>query len=123
MTWEPVCELGFKSTGFMRTSGSIRQAWACRTWARPISPPLLVTKELSDMFWALNGATQSPSCRKIRHRAAVRTDLPALDERPCSMMAGVLRTDWLRGLPDPKISERACTKRPFSSALRTATRK
>ena len=52
MTWEPVSEPGLSNTGFMRTSGFMRQAAA---W--PISPPASVTKELRDMFWALKGAT------------------------------------------------------------------
>ena len=77
----------------MRTSGSMRQACACTTWARPISPPSRVTNELSDMFCDLNGATRSPSCRKIRHSAAVNTLLPALELTPWSMMAGVFRLE------------------------------
>ena len=64
MTWQPVSELGFSRMGFIRTSGSRRQAWACTTWARPISPPSRSTNELSDMFWALNGATRMPSCKQ-----------------------------------------------------------
>ncbi len=43
ITWEPVSLLGLSSTGFIRTSGSMRQAWAWTTCARPISPPLRVT--------------------------------------------------------------------------------
>ena len=42
------------------------------------------------MFWALNGATRNPSCKRMRHRAAVSTDLPALEQVPWNMMAGVL---------------------------------
>ena len=82
MTWQPVSELGFSRMGFIRTSGSRRQAWACTTWARPISPPSRATNELSDMFCALNGATRMPSCKRIRHRAAVSTLLPALELVP-----------------------------------------
>ena len=42
------------------------------------------------MFWALNGATRNPSCKRMRQRAAVSTDLPALEQVPWNMMAGVL---------------------------------
>jgi len=53
ITCEPVSEFGLSRIGFMRASGSIRHAWACTTWARPISKPSRVTNELSDMFWDL----------------------------------------------------------------------
>ena len=43
MTWLPVSVLGFRRTGFMRTSGSFPQAAAWTTWARPISRPSFVT--------------------------------------------------------------------------------
>ena len=42
----------------MRVSGSIPAASACTTCARPISPPFLVMKEFSAIFWLLNGATR-----------------------------------------------------------------
>ena len=42
----------------MSTCGSTPAASACATWARPISPPSRVTKLLSAMFCALNGATR-----------------------------------------------------------------
>ena len=88
ITWLPVSLLGLRRIGFIRTSGSRRQAWACTTWARPISPPSLVTNELSDIFWDLKGATDTPSWRRIRHSAAVRTDLPALEHVPWNIREG-----------------------------------
>ena len=91
ITWEPVSLLGLSRTGFIRTSGSIRQAWAWTTCARPISPPSRVTKELSDMFCALNGATRRPSWRRIRQSAAARTLLPAFEPVPWNMITGVRR--------------------------------
>ncbi|MBF8299375.1 MAG: hypothetical protein HW397_424 [Dehalococcoidia bacterium] len=65
-------------------------AAACTAWALPISPPSMVAKEFNDMFWALNGATLSPRLAKIRQRAVVKTDLPALDMVPwtISTLAG-----------------------------------
>ena len=50
ITWEPVSVVGFKSTGFIRTSGAIPAASACMTCARPISSPSRVMKELSAIF-------------------------------------------------------------------------
>jgi|GEM_PF-3784135 len=41
------------------------------------------------MFCALKGATLTPSCRRMRQRAAVSTDLPALEQVPWNMRAGV----------------------------------
>ena len=123
MTWEPVSLLGLSRTGFIRTSGSMRQAWAWTTCARPISPPSRVTKELSDMFWALNGATRRPSWRRIRQRAAVRMLLPAFEPVPWNMSVGVRcagRRFWVR-FPGPSRRERQ--RRSFSGAVRTATRK
>ena len=45
----------------MSTEGSTPAASAWTTWARPISRPSLVMKELRAIFWALKGATLSPS--------------------------------------------------------------
>ena len=59
-----------------------RGAWAWTTWARPISPPSSVTKELSDMFWALNGATETPRRRSQRQSPVTMVLLPAPDEVP-----------------------------------------
>ena len=49
----------------MSVETSIPAAAACTACARPNSPPPGATHELFDMFWALNGATERPSCRKI----------------------------------------------------------
>ena len=38
------------------------------------------------MFWLLNGATRSPSSRKIRHSAAHSIDLPTDEPVPSSMI-------------------------------------
>ena len=139
-TWLPVSELGLSRMGFIRTSGSSRQAWAWTTWARPISPPARVTNELSDMFWALNGATRRPSWKRMRHSAAVRMLLPALELVPWSIRAGVFRGSWWGSRPccawcpsthptmlvirrASSASARASQSRRFSAAVRTATRK
>ena len=58
ITWEPVLEWGLRRMGFILASGSMRQAWACTIWARPISSPRAVTPELRAIFCALNGATR-----------------------------------------------------------------
>ena len=42
ITWLRRSEVGFKSTGFIRTLGSIPAASAWVTWARPISSPSAV---------------------------------------------------------------------------------
>ena len=68
----------------MSTVGSMPAASAWTTCARPISSPVLVTNELSDMFCALKGATRSPLRAKIRQRAAARKLLPADEPVPCS---------------------------------------
>ena len=57
MTWEPVLLWGFNRMGFIRTEGAVSAASACTTWARPISSPSSVMKELSAIFWDLKGAT------------------------------------------------------------------
>ncbi len=64
--------------------GSTRQAWACMAWARPISAPSRVTKELSDMFCALNGATLTPWRTSQRQIPAVTTLLPASEVVPAT---------------------------------------
>ena len=61
ITWEPVSLVGLSRIGFMAASGSIPAASACITWARPISSPSRVIKELSAIFWDLKGATRYPS--------------------------------------------------------------
>ena len=57
ITWLPTSVVGFSKMGFILTSGAIPAAWACTTWARPISFPSAVMKEFSAMFWLLKGAT------------------------------------------------------------------
>ena len=56
-TWLLRSPEGLISTGFIAASGSIPHAAACIACARPISAPVGVTVEFSDMFCALNGAT------------------------------------------------------------------
>jgi hypothetical protein len=46
-----------------------------------------VAAELSDMFWALKGATRQPSSAKIRQSAAVMIDLPEWDAVPSTIRA------------------------------------
>ena len=82
ITWLPTSVVGFRRMGFIRTSGRMPAASAWTTWARPISPPSRVIKELRAMFWLLKGATRSPSCRKIRQSPAASRLLPALDMVP-----------------------------------------
>ncbi len=67
-TWLVRSPVGLSRMGFMATSGSTPAASACTPWARPISWPDGVTKELSAMFWALNGATLTPRRASSRHR-------------------------------------------------------
>src|SRR5215510_6682263 len=86
-TCAPTSEVGLSRIGFISTCGSIPAACACIACARPISWPSRVAKELSDMFWALNGATLNPSCRKILHRAATVSDFPACDAVPKTINA------------------------------------
>ena len=62
-TWAPLSASGFNRTGFIAVTGSHPAARACSAWARPISPPSVVTAALFDMFCGLNGATFSP-CRR-----------------------------------------------------------
>ena len=86
MTWLFRSEVGFNRIGFMSTWGSTPAAWACTTWARPISSPSFVAKLFSAMFWLLNGATFRPSSLNMRHSAAHSMDLPTDEPVPCSMM-------------------------------------
>ena len=58
MTWEPVSVVGLSRMGFMHASGSTPAAWACTTWARPISDPSAQMPEFSAMFCDLKGATR-----------------------------------------------------------------
>ena len=72
----------------MATSASAPAATACSHWARPISPPSLVTMALSDMFWPLNGR----HCRRLAGpgRGTARpptVDLPASDVVPHTINA------------------------------------
>ncbi len=62
--------------------GAMPEAAAYTAGARPISPPSKVTNEFRDIFCALNGATLSPCCLKIRHSAVTRTLFPTEDPVP-----------------------------------------
>ena len=62
--------------------GSIPHAAACIACARPISAPVGVTVEFSDMFCALNGATLTPCRVSQRQIAATVTLLPASEAVP-----------------------------------------
>src|ERR1700761_2742010 len=70
----------------MCTVGSVRAPAACTAVDRAISPPSSVTKQLSDMFWALKGATDRPQLAKSRQRPATRVVLPASDPVAWIMM-------------------------------------
>src|SRR5438034_6422625 len=71
----------------MSTLGATRAARACSAWARPISPPSLVTAALFDMFCGLNGRTRSPRRVKTRASPATISDLPTSEPVPWIMMA------------------------------------
>ena len=81
--------LGFDAA---RDRGISRQAIAWSAWARPISPPSIVTAALFDMFCGLNGRTRSPRLAKARHSPATSTDLPTSEPVPCSISARAIRT-------------------------------
>ena len=103
MTWVRVSLPGLSSTGFIRASGSIPAAAACMAWARPISAPSGVTKEFSDMFWALNGATRTPCRASQRHSPAVSTLFPASEVVPATSsppLTGGARPFWRRSPHD-----------------------
>src|SRR2546425_2431256 len=72
----------------MSTVGSTPAASACAAWARPISPPSIVTDEFNAMFCDLNGATRYPARAKRRQKAVARTDLPTADPVPWIMRHG-----------------------------------
>ena len=85
----------------MSAAGSMPAAAACIAWARPISAPSSVTKEFSDMFCALNGATFTPCRASHRHSPATSTLLPASEPVPAT--SSVPRTDagyWLACLAE-----------------------
>ena len=71
----------------MSAVGSIPAAAACMAWARPISAPSAVTNEFSDMFCALNGATETPCRASHRHSPATSAVLPASDPVPATSSA------------------------------------
>src|SRR5919202_7076002 len=75
---------GFRSTGFIAASGSTLAAAAWAAWARPISAPSHVTKELSAMFCALKGATLTPSRASQRQMPATTTLFPASEWVPAT---------------------------------------
>ena len=58
ITCEPTSVVGFSRMGFISTLGFTPAASACATWARPISSPSSVIKELSAIFWDLKGTTR-----------------------------------------------------------------
>ena len=70
----------------MSTEGAMPQASACTAWARPISSPSSVMKELRAIFWDLKGAAEYPSSRKIRPRPAQSQLFPAFDIVPWIMI-------------------------------------
>ena len=78
---------GLSRMGFMAASGSTIAAAAWEAWARPISAPSRVTKELSAMFWALNGATPTPSRASQRQMPATMTLFPASEWVPATSTA------------------------------------
>jgi hypothetical protein len=100
-TWLRCRPDGLIRTGFIAASGSIPHAAACIACARPISAPEAVTVELSAMFWALNGATETPWRRSQRHSAAVITLLPASDAVPATSSAPFTRPSR-RAAPWPR---------------------
>ncbi|GAA2683538.1 hypothetical protein GCM10010412_069360 [Nonomuraea recticatena] len=75
----------------MSASGSSPAACACIACARPISAPSAVTKELSDMFCALYGATRTPCLASQRQMPAVTTLFPASDVVPATSSAPFTR--------------------------------
>src|SRR5487761_267865 len=86
-TWVRRSLPGLSSTGFIRAAGSTPAAAACIAWARPISAPSDVTNELRDMFWALNGATETPCRRSHRHSPAAIMLFPASELVPATSIA------------------------------------
>ena len=56
----------------MSVCGSTPAASACSAWARPISPPSIVTAALFDMFCGLNGRTRWP--RRVASAREPRDD-------------------------------------------------
>ena len=88
----------------MSTEGSTPAASAWTTWARPISRPSRVMKELRAMFWALKGATLRPSWRNTRHRPAATRLLPALDMVPWIMIGFAIYTSLAQARKNRSIS-------------------
>src|SRR5215217_3796301 len=86
-TCDRTSEVGLRRIGFMSTCGATLAASACIACARPISWPSRVANELRAMFWALNGATSKPSCRRMRHNAPTVSDLPASEAVPNTINA------------------------------------
>ena len=68
----------------MAASGITPHACACSHCARPISAPSGQTIELLDMFWALNGATDTPVRESQRQIPEVTRLLPASDVVPAT---------------------------------------
>ena len=87
ITWEPLSFVGFKSIGFIHTSGCFPAASACTACALPISIPSAVIYELSAIFCDLKGATLYPSCVNILHKAVQIRLFPTFDIVPCIIIA------------------------------------
>ena len=85
-TCEVWSEFGFSSSGFISVLQGIPAASACTAWARPISRPSGVAKELRAIFCALKGAGVYPSCRKILQNPAATTLLPTSLPVPANIM-------------------------------------
>ena len=106
---DPVALLGLSRIGFMATSGSMPAANAWAACARPISWPSTVTNELSDMFWALNGATRTPRRCRARHRPETTWLLPTSLPVPHTISAPCT-TAPPRGGPGPARRAPRCAR-------------
>src|SRR5580693_9139133 len=93
MTCAPTSVSGFNRTGFISVCGSTPAASACSAWARPISPPSIVTAALFDMFCGLNGRTRKPRRVKARASPATMSDLPTSEPAPWIINARAMRTE------------------------------
>ena len=102
---------GLSNTGFIADSGATLAAAACAAWARAISPPSSVTKELRDMFCALNGATLTPRRTSHRHRPCTTTLFPTSDPVPATR------------IPPLILATRARATRPTRTTVGRSTRR
>src|SRR5690625_2037897 len=83
-------DMGRRTMGFMSVMGSTRAALACHCCAQDMNEPSASVASRESIFWALNGATRTPSSDKIRQSAAASVVLPTLDAVPRTAIAGVL---------------------------------